>query len=121
MRISFQLVLVLVLLNSAAGVLTASGVADDMGIQPAVGGDDKVASAQSSADSIEAGGGLGQTLFALFTSIAQTFEGVYNVVFYGPVMLANLGIPGWATNMFSAITTLIVGADAAYLLTGRSP
>jgi hypothetical protein len=121
MRISFQLVLVLVLLNSAAGVLVASGVAGDMGIQPNPGGDEKVAQANQSASSVDAGGGFGDTLFGLFISIAKAFEGVSNVVFFGPAMLTNLGIPSWATGMFSAVTTLIVGADAAYLLTGRSP
>lgn len=121
MRISLQLVLILVLLNSAAGAFVASGVADDMGVQPSVGGDDKIEAGNESASQVNVSSGTGDTLFSLFSSIGGVFEAVYNVVFFGPQMLANLGIPGWATTMFNSIVTFIVGADAAYLLTGRSP
>lgn len=121
MRISTILVIFLLFLNGAAGVLTASGTADALGIQPEPGGDAQADQAVQNAEGVEPGGGLGDTLFSLYTSVTRGVEAVYGLVFYGPVMIANLGVPSWLTGMFSGALTVIVFADVVYLLTGRSP
>lgn len=107
------------LLNGVAGVLAASGVAADLGINPQPGGDEQVDRAEQSAENVEAGGGFGSTLFALYTTVTGTFETVYKLVFYGPTMLENLGVPGWMTGLFNSVITLVVATDIAYILTGR--
>jgi hypothetical protein len=119
MRISIQLVIFLLLLNGAAGAVTASGAGDALGINPSPGGDEQANSTVQNASNVEPGGGLGDTLFSLYTSVTRGLTGVITFVFYGPVMLTNLGIPAWLTGMFSGALSIIVMTDTIYALTGR--
>lgn len=111
--------MLLLFLNGAAGVFVASGAADAFGVSPAVGGDSAVADAEERADNFEASGGFGQTLFSLFGAIGSLFSGIYNLVFFGPVMLQNLGIPVFFVSMFNGALSVIVVADIAGILAGR--
>lgn len=119
MRISTKLTVFLVLLNASAGLVTAMGVAGDMGVSPDVGGDQEVQAANETAGQVESGGGFGDTLFGVFASIFNLFGTVFNLVFAGPTMLSNLGIPTPLVTFLFAPMYIIVAADLAYILSGR--
>lgn len=119
MRYSTRLVVFLFFLNAAAGLLVASGWAGDAGIQPQPGGDTAIEQANSSAAAVQASGGLGQTLYGLFISVSGTFRSIIGAVTAGPVMLANLGVPGWLVGFVFAPMYLFIGIDMMFMLTGR--
>lgn len=120
MRKTTKLVVFLIMLHAAAGLLSASGVAADMGVLPDPGGDKRVGDAQSAAESVKAEGGIADTLFALYTSVTDSIRTVFNTVFALEIMLANLGIPVYVTAFLAAPVPIIVGMDIVYALTGRS-
>ncbi len=118
-RASMEIVLALICLNAAAGLLTASGVAAALDMQPNVGGNEAIDNANQAADNVQAGGGLGDTLFALYGSVTGTLKTIFEVLFYGPIMLTNLGLPSWVVTFLFAPATVVAGADIIYSLTGR--
>lgn len=120
MRKTTKLVVFLVMLHAAAGLLSASGVAADMGVLPDPGGDEKIETAASDAKSVEAEGGIADTLFALYNSVTKSIMGVLNAAFALEIMLHNLGIPMYVTVFLAAPVPIIVGFDIMYALTGRS-
>lgn len=119
MRLSTKLVTILILMNAFAGMFVASGLAADLHIEPQPGGDQQIDQVNQNASSVQPANGIGSTLFGLYTSVTNTLETVYNFVFFGPVMLKNLGLPEFLTAFFNSVTTLVVGRDIIYALTGR--
>lgn len=119
MRISVQLVIFLLLLNGAAGAITASGTADALGVAPNPGGnevsdiDERTGELSASSEANE------RTLFTLYTRATSAIQGIFQLAFYGPIMLENLGVPSWITGMFSGVISVVVFADVVYMLTGR--
>jgi hypothetical protein len=121
MRISTQAVVFLVFLNAAAGVLTASGAAADMGVAPTPGGGEQVEQANNSAAQVSPGSGVGETLFALYVTATQTVVDIFGLIFAGPTMLSNLGLPTWLVGFVFAPAYIIAGADIIFVLIGRGP
>lgn len=120
MRLSLKITVFLVLLNASAGLVTGMGVADEMGVSPNPGGGDQVEAANSTASNVSAQqSSQGQTLFGVFTSLGNIFNTVFGLVFAGPTMLANIGIPGPIVTFLFAPAYIIVAADIAYILSGR--
>lgn len=119
MRPSIQIVTFLILLNLAAGVITASGLGAALEINPEVGADEQVEAANESASQIEPSQGIRDTLFSLYTSTAGTINDVATLVFYGPFMLQNLGVPGFLTTFIFGGASVVVAADVIHYLTGR--
>jgi hypothetical protein len=119
MRYSTRVVVFLLFLNAAAGAFVASGAAGDWGISPTPGGDEVIEQANESATSIQGDGGFAQTLFGAFAGAANAFESIFAVVFAGPLMLSNLGVPGWLVGFVFAPAYLLVGIDLVYILTQR--
>lgn len=118
-RASVQIVIFLICLNAVGGMLTMSGVADDIGIEPDIGADKQVNQTKQNASSLSPSQGSRGTLFGAFISAASTLANVWNLVFYGPRMIANLGIPFWMTSFPFAAAIIIVGKDIIYVVTGR--
>lgn len=119
MRVSTQLLLYFILMNAAANLLVASGVAADWGVEPDVGGDDALIQAQEEAEEARASRGVGSTLFTVFTLAADAVNALYAVVFAGPIMLQNAGVPSLITDFVAAPLQIIVVADVLYALSGR--
>lgn len=119
MRISMKVTVFLVLLNASAGVVTGMGVAGDMGVDPNVGGGAEVEQANQTAGEVQSGDGFGDTLFSVFASVGGLFGTIFGLVFAGPAMLQNLGIPTPIVTFLFAPMYLIVAADIAYILSGR--
>lgn len=119
MRPTIQIVIFLVLLNLAAGLITASGLGAALAINPEVGGDQAVESSQENASQVEPSQGRLDTLFSLFTSTAGTMNDIFKLVFYGPVMLSNIGIPAFITNFLFGAAGIVVAVDVIHYLAGR--
>lgn len=121
MRYSTRVVIFLLFLNAGAIAIGQAGVAGDMGIQPAVGGDDALSEANQSASRVDASGGFGGTLFGLYSSVASVFQTIGAAAFAGPQMLINLGLPAFFVTFLAAPLYLLVGIDVIYILTQRRP
>lgn len=119
MRPSLLIILFLIMLSASANVLVSSGVAGDMGIAPDPGGEEEVDSTINQTNEVQASNGLGSTLFGMYSSIAGIFEGMVSLVFAGPIMLYNIGIPRWILDFVFSGAAIITAADIIYLLTGR--
>lgn len=119
MHIATRITLFLVIVNASAGAVDASGVADDWGVNPNPGMDSAVSDLNDALGDIDPSSGLGDTLFAMYTSITKTAEVVFNFIFYGPVMFQNLGVPTWLTSLAFAPMYLIAGTGIMYSLFGR--
>lgn len=120
-RASTQIVIFLILLTAMANVISASGVGAALEIDPHTQGEEEVDRVQEEAEKVEAPQGIADTLFALFISVTNTIQPVYNVIFAAPLMFQNLGVPSWLTTAFFAPMVVIVAADIVHVLTGRDP
>lgn len=118
-RASIEFVLILVCMNIIAGMVTAAGVGAALDINPEIAQDEQIDDTAEAAENIQPGGGVRDTLQGLYQSVTQGFEPVFNFLFYGPVMLSNLGIPWYFTEGLVPLITIISAIDIVYALTGR--
>lgn len=118
-RASRHIVVFLVILYAVSIMITASGVGAALDINPEVAGGEEIDAANESARNISPSQGTQDTLFSMFTSTASSYEIVYQVVFYGPMMLKSLGVPDFILLPVFAPMYIIVAADFIHLLTGR--
>lgn len=118
-RPSVNIAVLLILVNSGAAFFLATGVAGDWGVAPEVGGDEEINQVQDTAGSLESNSGTGDTLLGLYDAVTGAFSSLVQIVFAGPTMLQNLGVPSAVTAFFFAPMYLIVGADIIYVLSGR--
>lgn len=118
-RASAAIMLFLICLNATATAWAASGVADDWGVEPAVGGDNFINNIKQ--ETVEFGAGFGQASFmvGLFVNMALLFLSIAEFVFAAPIMFQNLGVPGWITTWAFAPMYLIVLLDGIYMYVGR--
>lgn len=107
-------------LNAFSGLLLTSGAAATLGIsgQVEVGGDDAAQTAESQSEEISTGAPTGSTLFGLYNVLAGILGQIYEVVFAGPVMLRNAGVPESITNMLTAIVGLVYAMGLVSFLRG---
>lgn len=117
--IAVTMALLLMFMNAAPGLLIASGVADDWGVNPQVGGDDRVEAANENMSDVRPTGGFASTLFQLYNSAAGTVEALFSIIIGGPLMLLNIGIPSWAVAFVFVPQYVIVGGAMIYVLAGR--
>lgn len=119
MHIATRIVVFLVIVNSSAAAIDASGVAEDWGVNPNPGMDNAVSDLNQELGNIDPSSGLGDTLFAMYTSVTKTFQILFNFIFYGPIMFQNLGVPSWLTGLVFAPQYIISGTAIGYSLFGR--
>ena len=109
---SVNILMFLVFLNAAAALLGASGVAADIGVQPDVGGGDAIQKANQSAQSLDSSSeGVQTTFIGNAISAAKTAASSFSVVYAGPSMIANLGVPGWMVAFIFAPMYFVVALD----------
>lgn len=118
-NIAVNVAVFLMFINASSGVLVASGTAADMGINPAISGDQAVGNANSATQSIEVSGGFASTLFALYTSVTGPAKAIVGLVFGGPIILGSVGIPGWLLTFVFVPQYVVVGGAIIYVLAGR--
>jgi hypothetical protein len=114
---STNLILILILMNSMAGV---AAVALPWAPVPSVGGGDAINEAQNQEEALnpEQSGVVDEFVGGIL-SVADFLDGVRTVVFAGPEMLRNLGAPGVLVTGFQAVVGLLVAMDMAEILSGR--
>jgi len=117
--VAINTVIILMLLNATPALLAGSGVAADFGVEPSIGGDERIDMANQNMSEVEPSGGIGDTLFQLFQSVTDPVEAVMNILFAGPSMFNNLGVPSWLTAFIFAPLYLITGGTIIYVLAGR--
>jgi len=117
--VAINVTVLLMFLNGAPNLLIASGVAEDLGIDPSVQGGEDIAAANDAMSNIQASGGLGQTLFQLYTSVTGPVQSVLGILFGGWIMLSSIGIPSWLTTFLFVPQYLIMGGTTIYVLAGR--
>lgn len=118
--IAINVAVFLLFINGAAGVLTASGTAADLGVTPSVSGDTEISQSNDAMGKIKAGGGFGQTLYGLYNSVTGPTKAAVGLVFGGPIILASIGIPSWLLNFVFLPQYFVVGGTIIYTLTQRA-
>lgn len=116
--VAVYVVIFLIFLNAVPALLIGSGVADNMGVDPALA-DAGVEDKQKQMKKTDISGGLAGTLFQLYQSVTGPVRAVMQIFFAGPLMFASLGIPIWLTDFVFAPQYLIVGGTIIYMLAGR--
>jgi len=118
--IAVNVAVFLLFVNGAAGVLTASGTAADLGVTPNIAGDNSIQDANDATSNIQAGGGFGQTLYGLYNSVTGPVKAIVGLVFGGPIILASVGIPSWLLTFTFLPQYFVVGGAVIYSLTQRT-
>jgi len=117
---STNILIILVALNSAALLIGAVGVGEDIGYQPTVGGDSQIDQANSSADSVSSDRGAFDNFVGAVITAASTLMTIFGVVTAGPRMIINLGVPGAIVVPLAAPLYILVGIDLLEIISGRS-
>lgn len=120
-RITSTVLIFLLLLNGTIGIMSASGLSEDIGIDLAPGVDDAMDSVISNArDGFTASEGLGDTLFSLFAAAMSTFNVLIQGVFAAPQMFINVGFPSWIVVPFFVPMYVVATLELVYAASGRS-
>lgn len=117
--VAINVTVLLMFVNGAPNLLIASGVAEDMGIDPSVSGDQPIGNANEELQDIEVSGGFASTLFALYASVTGPVKVLLEVIAGGPIILASVGVPGWLLDFVFLPQYLIIGGTIIYVLAGR--
>lgn len=122
MRVSVYIVLFLLFFNGGAELLIDTGVAGDMGIDPATGNDEKLEKASEDARNVDPGTGTGGTLFGMYNALASTVGTIFDTIFPGAAML-KAAVPGGSAfnafiNFLFTGASIIVGLDTVAFFRG---
>jgi len=113
---STNIILFLVLLNVAAGVTTAVAPVP-VGI--ATGGDGTIAGASGSLGQQEVNEPSADEITGSFLNNANIIQTIDDIIFLGPNMLVNLGMPLIFAAGFKLVLGFVVAFDIAEAVTGR--
>jgi len=116
---STNIVVFLVLLNSAAALVGAVGIAG-VGATPQIGGVEEIDTAQQQATDISTERSALDTFISGIIAAASSVQTIFAVAIAGPSLLANLGVPGPVVLFLSAPLYIIVALDILQVLSGRS-
>jgi len=114
MRISFILLIFLVLFNGWGGVMQAYDIDDQLGINAETGNAQELQEAQSAARDIQTGEAIGGTLLGYYNALLNTVQGIVFGLQPGVQMLANIMPPGAGQDLLTwvfAVLPIIVAAD----------
>jgi len=116
---SVNIAVILFLLNASAGLMVASGFAEDVGVDLDPGADDELEAVNSSSQNVSTGSSIGQTLFGTIAEAAKTAQTIFSIIFIAPIMFQNLGVPSFITAFVFAPMYIYVSVDILNVLTGR--
>lgn len=119
-RITSTILIFMILLNGSAGIMEASGLSEDLGVQIAPGISEAV---NDAVDNLREGfnpsAGIGETLYTLFIAALQTVEIVVSAITAAPTMFLNLGFPGWMVYPLALPLYVVSTLEMMYVATGR--
>jgi hypothetical protein len=121
MRRTVSILVFLIFLNGTAGLLTAAGVTDALGVEPAIQDDGALDRAEQSAEKIEPQQDEGalQSFVSVTTGIIEQVQALITAPVAAPLMLNSLGVPSVITGFVFAPMYLIVTVDLIYYITGK--
>lgn len=114
MRISFILLIFLVLVNGWGGLMQTYDIDDQLGINAETGGGEELEQAQNAARDIQTGEAIGGTLLGFYNALLNTVQGIVFGLQPGAQMLANIVPPGPAEDVITwafAVLPIITAAD----------
>lgn len=118
-RITTTILVVLILTNGSASIMIASGLSEDLGVTLAPGMDSTIDETTQALEEFRTSEGLGDTLFALFSSAGNSLKFVVSGAFALPTMLTNLGFPGWIVVPLFAPAYILGTLEIVSVFTGR--
>lgn len=119
-RITTAILLIVVLLNGATGIMAASGLSEDTGINIASGVESKINDITDSIqDSFNPSTDIVDSLILLFLALKDTFILVVEGAFAAPTLIINLGFPPWLVLPLFAPMYIIASLEVASVVTGR--
>lgn len=118
--VAMNVVILMLFINGVPNLLLASGVAADLGIDPAVSGDQAIKEGNNAMQNVKVDGGFASTLFTLYTSVTGPVRTVMAILFGAPVMLASIGIPSWVLSFLFLPQYMVVGGTVIYMLASRA-
>lgn len=121
-RVTSTILIVLVLMNGTASIMTASGLSEDLGVDLAPGVSENVNDAIATAQNgLTADAGIIETTISLILSGLQLFQALITSVFAMPQMLINLGFPSWLVLPLTGPLYIIGALEFVFIATGRDP
>lgn len=106
-------------LNLWAGVLMSTGVAQTIGVDTAVGGDDALDTTRDRADDVESGAPTGSTLFGMYNVLAGGVAALTTITTAGPTMLQQAGVvPPVLGTMLKTIFSVVIAVGIISFLRG---
>jgi hypothetical protein len=118
MRLSFILLIFLLLFNGWAELLQQLGVDEHLGISAETGNPEELQQAQSAARSIQTGETIQGTLLGFYNALLNTVQGIVTGLQPGVQMLVNILPPGAAEDLvvwaFAVLPIIIAGDVLAY-------
>lgn len=119
-RISTNVLIFLILMNASVGIMDASGLSEDIGVDMNTGVSDALDKSVGKAQSgFDPGTGIGETLFGLFISAFYFVHAIFNTALAAPTLFINLGFPSWFVVPLFVPLYVIVALEALYVATGR--
>lgn len=118
MRLSFILLIFLLLFNGWAELLQRLGIDDHLGISAETGDPAELQQAQAAARSIQTGETIQGTLLGFYNALLNTVQGIVTGLQPGVQMLVNILPPGAAEDFvvwaFAILPIIIAGDVLAY-------
>lgn len=119
MRKATQILVFNLFLNGAATVVDASGLAEDLGVNPTTGASRSLQQAAEAGQQISSSSGIAESLFSLVVAAIQTTTALVQASYAAPQMFNNLGFPVWATTFIFAPIYLFGALALVHVATGR--
>ena len=116
---STKIVIFLVLLNASAVFVGSTAMAQELGVQPTVGGDEQIDTAEQRAQEVATDRGQVDNFIGGIIEAASVLVTVFSVAIAGPQMLINLGAPPALVGVLAAPLYIVVGIDILQTISGR--
>jgi len=111
MKMSVQITLFLVCFNAFGGLLVATGVAGDLGINVQQQGNQVVERATVEEPDLGSGNGLQNTLFGMYNTLTQQVSDIMWAITPGFQMLKAYVPDMWIDFVLYPVSSIIVGKD----------
>lgn len=114
MRISFILLIFLILFNGWGSIMMEYGIDEQIGISAETGNAEELGEAQTAARDIQTGEAIGGTLLGYYNALLNTVQGIVTGLQPGVQMLVNIAPPGATQDLIVwafSVLSIIVAAD----------
>lgn len=117
---STNILILLIALNASAAMIGYSGLGEELGYQPTIGGDEEIDDAEAEAEQIESDPGSFETFIGGIISAARALTELFSIAIAGPRLFINLGVPTEIVGIFAAPLYILVSIDILEVISGRN-